>query len=664
MPRSDLHALTADDLVTLANRGLLRRAERDLESETPTMEEKDNGTIQARWSDGSICTLPPGAVFSARLCTCLATSVCRHLLGTVIAYQRQTQKAEPPSPTTPWDPGAIDDAALAQHFKKPALNQAHQWFDAGQVIELVRSCKPLAHFHTLGHTVRYLVPGELAYARCNCTETPPCRHALLGVLAFRRLPPDAMYGLIESGEVPRVDGQLLAELELAIAELLEQGLSGFSTVQVGRVRRLELACRGADLIWPAEILAELLLEHERYSSRDARFSGVRAVELLSELCTRLDAITHPTGAVPQLFVRGAHKDRPSAVNSAQLVGMGTSVQLQRRGVRLLSYFQDATTGDVLTVTREFPDPDSGVAPRPFAELARSTALKEIPFTTLGASQILVRGGKRNPNRQFLLGRATLAVHPQTFQWQNLRAPVLIEDYEELFAHLNTLPPAALRPRHFGDNFFVFAVASVERVEYVSSEQAVRTILRDAQGHTLRLQHPYTSRSASGSEALLAHLQSQTPRFVAGSVSPSAMGPIVEPVALVFESGSNRSLVQPWIDEKPGLGAAGSPRGGEALPPVDPLLLFLEECLEVAAELLVIGLSRTNTQTLRRWRQLHTYGATLGFVRVLEPMEHFAQTLEQKSYQMDWEASPAIQHLLEFIVFVRLAQESVASRVQG
>lgn len=655
MPRSDLNALTADDLVTLANRGMLRRAERDLETAPPNLEEREDLTIVARWSDGANCTLPPGSVLSDQLCTCLATSVCHHLLGTVLAYQRQSAGTAPP-PVATWDPGALDDTLLARYFKKPAFSQTRKWFEAGQVVELVRSSKPLARLHSLGHTVRFLVPEDLAYARCNCPESPPCRHVLLAVLAFRRLRADLPCGLIEIGAVPPVNAQLLAALDEATSELLIWGLSGCSAAQAGRWWQLEAACRKADLVWPAEILAELLLENERYTNHDAHFSGVHAVELLGELCIRLDAIAHPTDAVPQLFVRGAHSDQVAPLKHAQLVGLGTGAQVLRRGVRLLSYFQDAATGEVLTVGRDFLDPaaDSGIAPHPLAQLARSPALKDIPFTRIGASQLLVQGGKRTPDRQFLSGRAPLAVHSQTFQWQNLKAPVLVEDFEELVARMHTLPPRALRPRHFGENFFVFAVSAVESVQFVSSEQSVQAILRDRSGHRLHLQHPFTARGAGGTESLLARLQSQSPCFVSGLVDTSTRGPVVKPVALIFESGATRTLVQPWIDGT-GEGAGSNLTQPAVLYPADPLRIFLEEALFFAAEVLVVGLARSNARTLQQWHELQTLATRLGFVALLEPMVRVAQVLQHPS---DNERYLAIQLLLEIVVFVQLAQEVV------
>lgn len=200
------------------------------------------------------------------------------------------------------------------------------------------------------------------------------------------------------------------------------------------------------------------------------------------------------------------------------------------------------------------------------------------------------------------------------------------------------------------------VAAVEAVEFSVVEQAVRAVLRDRHGSTLQLKHPYTVRSRSGTEALFTYLQKQLPSFVAGPISPSATGPVIEPVSLVFESGSTRTMLQPWVEAKSARSEGGIPENTEPRPPHNPLHSFLEQAFDAVAELLVIGLTRADERTLRQWRSLRDYGASLGLVRVLEPIERFTGELDNKLHRLDWDTGPAIRYLLEFVVFAKTAQE--------
>jgi len=60
MNRKDLLALTVDDLVVLSNRGLVKRASKELESGELSFElsEDDTGTVIIHWSDDIECVLP------------------------------------------------------------------------------------------------------------------------------------------------------------------------------------------------------------------------------------------------------------------------------------------------------------------------------------------------------------------------------------------------------------------------------------------------------------------------------------------------------------------------------------------------------------------------------------------------------------------------------
>jgi hypothetical protein len=651
MPRTDLVALTPDDLAELANRGLLKRAQKEIAVQPPTygVEESADQTVIVRWNDGTVCTLPPNTVLSDRQCTCSATAICRHLVGAVLAYQQwATSETTVPAPATPWNPGQIADSQLDAYFKKSALSQIRQQYGSGQVIELLRSTKPMARFHTLAHTVRFLVPEDLRYTRCDCTETAPCRHVPMAIWAFRELAEEKTSGLVETGVPPAIPENLLAELEAGLETLLEVGFSGLSSALVARLRRLETQCRNAYLIWPAEILAELLHEYERYNQRDARFSATQAVEHIAELCMRIDAITNKPANLPQLFVRGSQTDRVSEVGSARLIGLGCGVVQRHRSVRAINYLQDAASGEVVVIARDFPDGDN---PRSFAELARTLVLKGATFAALGSGQALIKGGKRTPDHQFLPGRAPATLNPQAFTWEQLKAPVLVESLEELQVHLSTLPPKALRPRRLGENFHVLPVISIESLEFSTIDQVVRAQCKDPEGHSFWLHHPFTNRSRSGTEALMQHLAESVPQFIAGLISTGSNGIIVEPTALIFERDQKRIMLQPWIHESKST-ATATEVTSLALPP-DPLKQFNEKLADGLCEILINGFERVDALTLRQWQEILSMAVSLGFLRLRDELNGFAKAIENKQHVLDWESQVAVSSYLRVAVFHQL-----------
>jgi hypothetical protein len=663
MPRADLLALSLDDLAALTNRGTVKRAQREIDTNecTGDIAESSEGDVTAKWSDGVECRIASGAVLGDGRCSCAAVGLCRHLVRTVLAYQRQAAQRtpdQPAAPAEPWDPGAIADEELAKHYRPAAFAKMREQFQQGVLVELVRSSKPSARFHLQACLVRFLVPGDIRYTHCDCAEPAPCSHVPPAVWAFRLLEPQRSAGILATGEkTPAAPVDLLNELETALLDFTEMGVSGAASAWSSRLARLEEACRSADLVWPAAILAELGEEQKRYAEHDALFAPERVADLIGELLIRLDAIRHDTGALPQLLIRGTSADRPVNLGSARFIGLGCGARLKKRGVELTAYLQDSDSGSMVAVCKAFADdPDPARPPRSFGELAQASAAKGSSFVLLGVGQLLLRGGKRTASCQLIPGRSDASVQPQAFAWETLRPPVLVEEFAELDARLSALPPSSLRPRRVAEDFHVCAVAGAEGVHFDAATQTVQAVLVDGRGQRMRLVHPYTSRGQAGAEALLARLREKPAelRFVSGPVGRDAGGLMIEPVCLVWQDGGKRSVVQPWIEQRPGAADGGQPSA--PVHAIDPLRDYFVNLQAALGELFVLGLQRADPLVARRWRELLQQGESVGFARLAERLAPLAETLEQKSHTLQWDWRTAGRHLLRVGVLARLAQD--------
>ena len=238
----------------------------------------------------------------------------------------------------------------------------------------------------------------------------------------------------------------------------------------------EKSLSDAELIWLAEIVSELIQEYDRYTNRDARFSAVKVTELIGELCIRSDAIRNNIDTVPQLFIRGSKTDKLTEIGASRLIGLGCGVQIKKQSIILTVYLQDSNSGTVVAICQEFNRTENENEQLYFSELAQKALFKRVSFASLGAGQILTKGGKRSPNYQFLPGRRQMAINPQTFEWSKLRSPLLVEEFDVLQAHLQLLPPASVCPRRLTENFYVLAVDTVESVSFSAIEQETTAIL--------------------------------------------------------------------------------------------------------------------------------------------------------------------------------------------
>lgn len=266
----------------------------------------------------------------------------------------------------------------------------------------------------------------------------------------------------------------------------------------------------------------------------------------------------------------------------------------------------------------------------------------------------LHGGKRTAGCHLVLARAQIGLQEQGFVWEELRAPVLVEEFAELQDRLGSLPPACLRPRRVAEDFHVCRVAGVEGVRFDAVTQTVQAVLLDAHRQSAALVFPYLSRGRAGAEVLLARL-TEAPdrlRFVSGPVRRGPSGLVVEPVCLVFQNDAGRVALQPWIDG--GQRASAAPQDAPSPRTGDPLLQFLGELQSALEELLALGVQRADAQAARRWRELQQRAESIGLARFSVSLRQLADSLDSKAHDLRWDARPAAGAVLRSAVLLRLA----------
>lgn len=545
MTRPDLIALTPDDLAALANRGLLKRAQKELEAGDLSAQwtEVEDGTISAVWSDGVTCVLPGGKTLREATCDCPARDLCRHLLRTALAWQARQNPAEESVPE-PWDPARVTDEMIEAQVLKATNDRAKLLWNQGVLAEVLRAVKPSARFHFPGHTVRFLVPDDLRYTQCSCPDPAPCAHAVLAVRSFRLLAPDQASGIVSQGplDVP-VNAAPLEAARHCVVEVFSNGLSALPSNWRDRLRRIA----AESLPWPAQILEEMAEDFDRYAAHDASFLPEEMLSRAGELLLRADAILAGCAPVPQAFIRGLKVDRDSDLGAARFVGLGASVIEARASSAVHVFLQELDTGHVVTLSRVFQEPPE-VTRKPFHQLALTSAVKEASLASLAAGQLLTQGGKRTAAGRLIIGRARAVVNPQNYVWEQLKAPLLAEDFAEISARLRLLPPACFRPRRTGSDFHVCPLQGIEAVRFDPMTNSIIAQIIDNAGEPAMLVHPWSQRGQNGAEALLDELRRDAkPLFIAGEVGAVAQRLVFRPTALVLAGeGAARRVIMPWI----------------------------------------------------------------------------------------------------------------------
>ncbi|MFC8718248.1 hypothetical protein [Kitasatospora sp. NPDC057198] len=606
-PRADLLALDADTLAALANRGLVKRAARELESGAgASVAPGADGEVSASFPDGSRTALPAGVPLEAGTCSCPAPGVCRHLVGLVLAYQAQYgAPADDPAaaPQLPWSPAEFDDAALLAAFGRPALTAARRAWGRGvrATVQRMDAEHPAPSVELPSCTVRFPVPHSLNFALSGATSARHGELVTLAAWAFRAAEQDGtpsgaartMGGAKATAQpataqpagpeasapraaaAPTATADPMAAATALTEELLRTGTARSGPVLLAQLARVEAELASASAHWPAAATAELRAQAQAYADRDTRYDPNRVAELLAELRAR-------ARAADRTLALGSGESAVTQLRRTRLVSLGC--RISGRGERERSaeiYLAQPDAGIVLVLRKHWALTDD--RPATGAELA-SRRLLGHSVRALAGANLVSESLSRSPGRTVTVERGRIAstsITPLGDAWASLPAPLLLHDAAARLRAPGGRPPRLVRPRIEAENAHVLAVAEVGPLGYDPAGQRLEATVRDTAGTAVLLSAEHDVLRPGRIDALAAALESGTVTHVSGLLRQAAGRPALDPLAVRTAAG----LVHP------DLAAEGDPHPFAALPPVggDPLTEALTEARGALAELARTGL---------------------------------------------------------------------------
>ncbi len=574
MSRADLLALTPASVAALANLGLVKRAPREIESgKGPELDEDDAGVVTGRFEDGVVTKLPPGVLLRDAPCTCGSTAVCRHRVAVVLAYPGwhtgPGSKGEPaPAPAVEaWSPSCFTDEQLTALVGKRVMTRAHTLLRAGTVVELEGGAAPVARLPTCA--VRFHVPQDLGYARCDCQAALACEHVVVAAWAFRRAdaagtpaPCTIELGAKRGGTTAERDAPLDEALRLA-EHVIVEGVAHLGDADKPRFARARASLSKAGLLWPGTIVDDLEIALEAYRSRSARYRTSEVVSLLASLEARARA-AKSGAALPSRFVLGSDEARETLLDHVRLLSLGARVEADGDRREASVYLADPDSGVVLVASRIFPPPASdGTREGGHEEgpaLARRALTGRVTLGALARGQLVTRTAKRHANHTLTLGTtrtAQTSIAPSSGDWDCLPANLLVRELDALAEDLRSRPPGLLRPRTLAAQMKVLALppeGAVLEVAYRPGDQelvAVLGLTGQTTGETghIHLVRRHSRTGPSALDAIAKALQSTmpAPRFVAGDVRFGPRGLEIDPTAIVTDR-----VIVPDLETEPAM----------------------------------------------------------------------------------------------------------------
>ena len=623
--RADLLALTPDTLAALANRGLVKRAAKDLDAgAAPVIEVDKTGTVSGTFADGVRSTLPAGASLDAGSCTCSAPGVCRHRVGLVLAYQREFAGDAPEEPFVPWSPGDFGDDTLVELFGEHVLTTASRAHRAGYRARVVRptAAGPIPRVELPSCAVRFLVPGELGFAETDATQAKRAEMITLAVWAFREADARGLSGedvqLDVGGQpAPEVAASGLESTVDFVGELLLTGTMHTSPVLGTKLSRLGKDLEAAGLLWPAGAVAEIEAQLGAYHERGASYRAERLAELIAEIHARHRAVVNG-GASLRSRVLGSDQRSETPLRRVRLTGLGCRVGGTGEERTIEVFLAHAGSETVLVNRKHWPLSEGQVLTG--HELA-SRKVARTTFGMLASGNVVTESAVRSASRVVRFGSDRVAkttVTPVGDAWEALPGELLVRDLARLSEELGALPPWLVRPRVEAELVRVLHIAEVVSVGYHPGEQRLEAVIADKAGATATVSAEYRASCPGALDALAAAL-ADGPRFLSGAVRRASGTVVVDPIAVLTGTG----LVVP--DLAPGEGATTLERAGHA--GLDPLASALTEAAAVCAEAAHRGLRHLPPSLRARASASSAELAKTGLTKAADQLTAFVDALD-------------------------------------
>ena len=578
--RADLLALTDDSLASLANRGIVKRAVKEVaEGKGPTVTVTETDDVVGEFADGTTVKLPAGITLEKAQCTCPASGVCRHRVMTVIAYR----DSAPADEWVAWSPADFSDDDLLTLLGNRVLALARRTFRSGYRARVRRptSVDPVPTVELSSCTVRFLVPSELGYARVDAAGATREDALALAVWAYRVADEvdvaastvDVAVGGGTAETVGVIDTGIEPLLPL-LSDLLADGVVNTSTTIHASFAQARRALDYRNLRWPVDALDEIVDLIDAYRTRSARHHPEAVAALLAEIVARHRCVGG-RGASLRPDVLGTEEAAETPLRLLRMVGLGARVQGDESTRLVEIYLAHIEAGVVLTVRRRI-DVAEGETLAP-EELGRRRA-GGARISALAEGNVVTESAVRAANRvvriaESRVGRTTIA--PSSGAWQVLPPSILVHDLDAEAQRIAALPPALVRPRIVAESVRAIAIAQVDDIHYRPGAQQLVAVVHAPTGRaTVSLAH--TSATGGAVDALAHALSGELGpvRFVAGHLRRHGGEVIIEPTAVV---AGERVVV-------PAFAATSTtviPSGAADL--TDPLASALSDALALAAE---------------------------------------------------------------------------------
>lgn len=621
--------LGEEGLVALANRGLVRRARKDLENAQPEPPQESADGLVWRWDHQNV-------VLSERpadsRCTCPAGGICRHILACLIqaagAAVPATDAAGAPIPAAPCGEEilALSDEDIERWAGKPLVRRARRELALGLTVVAQDGAPFVGRVGEWNVECRWLPGGGPAGMVCSCHELTVCLHRVTVVLAWqvergqRTIEREDAVLEASIGAV-RTRAEVCAEVTALGEDLVCLGFTRLGPGHAERCRTLALSAHGVDLPRLERSLQVLATDLDGWLARDPQASDERLLERLASCWALAKALRKPSSDLV-----GVHRSQYERVQRLDLVGAGLETWRTSSGYHGVSvYFWDHNAQSWCTWSEARPITTPGFDP-----LARIAAPGPWPGAAnpeqLSQSSGTLNGAWRNRGLR-LSGRSSSRWNKRATTTAAMLPPPVV-DWQDLTQRWRQIHPIGLAQRKALDDVVLLQPSSWLPAVFDSVRQRLIRTLVDSKGGRLPIIVP----QSAFLHTLLSNVERIQPSAelrLLGRLHLSADGPSIHPVSVIGVGGpdslsyerttKNAGMASPLNDDAQEI--------GDELDEEDRRIAAGNWPILDSAREICLALANTGIRAFRQWPRclsLADQGQAAGMKTMAEALRNMAK----------------------------------------
>lgn len=667
---------TDDDyLIGLSNKGIVKRAYKDLEQETPVLTWQGEEAQVALREETCVLCAPLGE----SRCSCPSRSICRHVV-TAILWMRRKLSEEPESGEE--NAGGRAPILLeeilsipADRLKRACGSRSFRLFLAHMRAE---ELPPLEESSIVTVTlpwenavVKLLEP--FACSACSCHSRELCVHKAQAALAYQikkgRISLEALERMQKTEETWDMEQAVRTggNVRRALIRQLDTGLSRQSKEVTEELERLAVLSHRARLPELENGLRSLAGEYGRYFSRSAAFCEEALLRMLMQLYELAGRLKEAKTQEELGGLAGSFRETYEPAGRLHLVGMGGRTFSGRTGYEgEIYYFLEIQKKEWYTWTDARPVFYEGVRRRPPAGERQAQApwglncsreqmqMLEFRLTNARAAS----GGRLSASQET---KAEI-VGARSLENEAVRG-MIFWDYKELLRRYFSEKNAD-KNRSMGRREYPALVGAVrwEKTDFDTVQQRFSWCVRDIMGRRLFISMKYTKEEKL-TIRLLERLEQRLRTGFQGALvffgslyldeeDRMCLFPVEFFVEEAEMAGKSLKSSEPEDKECTDRPKRGGPPDEET---VRTLAQYCREASGLLSDLLVTGLSSVQDDLLDRMTALTEEGESLGLHGAAGELSYMEELLRGKRHRMEFspeQAARAMGRLNRYLLACR------------